>query len=176
MSATTSTPDNNNNNNNTTALASAFVKSYGSAIALTQNPNITAQEISAALVRHYAPTFTAYDHGYTIVAPANDANMDFWLTGVTTHLKRFQKSGLGWDMQLSDFRVEVVGKVEAKCHVTWSIKPLDREGWAWTNVYVWRDEGEVGEDGLRGFFGSVASDDETEQLMQRVPGFMQLEV
>jgi hypothetical protein len=53
---------------------------------------------------------------------------------------------------------------------------LDREGWAWTNVYVWRDEGEVGEDGLRGFFGSVASDDETEQLMQRVPGFMQLEV
>jgi hypothetical protein len=173
MSATTSTPD---NNNTTTALASAFVKSYGSAIALTQNPNTTAQEISTALVRHYAPTFTAYDHGYTISAPANDTNMDFWLTGVTTHLKRFQKSGLGWDMQLSDFRVEVVGEAEAKCHVTWSIKPLDREGWAWTNVYVWRDEGEVGEDGLRGLFGSVVSDEETERLMQRVPGFVQLEV
>jgi hypothetical protein len=44
-------------------------------------------------------------------------------------------------------------------------------------VYGWRDGGEVGaDDGLKGAFESVVSDDETEKLMQRVPGFMEIEV
>lgn len=169
MSTTTPTT-----NSNAIESATAFVKSYGAAIALTHQPDSTIETVATALVRHYAPAFTAYDHGYTITVPANEP--EFWLKGVMTHLKRFQKSGLGWNMKLSDFRIEVVSEFEAKCHVTWSIEPLDREGWAWTNVYVWRDEGEVGGDGLRGAFGSVVSDDETEQLMRRVPGFMELEV
>lgn len=155
----------------TLEAATAFVKSYGAAIALTHNPNTTAEEIAAALVRHYGSTFTAYDHGHVVAAPPNDP--DFWLKGVTTHLKRFWKSGLGWDMQLSDFRIEVVGEVAAKCHVTWSILPVDREGCTWTNVYGWRDGGEVGaEDGLTGAFESVVSDKETEELFRRVPGFL----
>ena len=88
-------------------------------------------------------------------------------------MKRFWKSGLGWDMQLSDFRIEVVGEVAAKCHVTWSILPVDREGCTWTNVYGWRDGGGGGaEDGLTGAFESVVSDKETEELFRRVPGFL----
>ena len=43
-------------------------------------------------------------------------------------------------------------------------------------MYAWKDGGEVGEDGLKGAFESVVSDDETEKLMQRVPGFMDIEV
>ena len=155
--------------------ATAFVKSYGAAIALTQTPNITAEEIAAALVRHYSSTFTVYDHGHVVAAPPN--NPDFWLKGVTAHLKRFQKSRLGLDMRLSGFRIEVVGEDAAKCHVTWSISPANREGWTWTNVYGWKDGGEVGAgDGLRGAFESVVSDEETEELFRRVPGFMEIEV
>jgi hypothetical protein len=162
-------------NTNALEAATAFVKSYGAAISLTQNPDITAEEIAAALVRHYGSSFTAYDHGYTIAAPANEPN--FWLTGVTTHLQRFQSSGLGWNMQLSDFRIEPTSDSAAKCHVTWSISPAKGEGWEWTNVYGWRDGGEVGaDDGLKGAFESVVSDDETEKVMQRVPGFMEIEV
>lgn len=154
--------------------ATAFVKSYGAAISLTQEPNVTAKTIAAALVRHYGPSFTAYDHGHIVAAPANDPN--FWMTGVTKHLQRFEESGLGWDMKLSEFRVEVVSKSAAKCHVTWSITPAKGEGWAWTNVYGWKDSGEVGDDGLRGAFESVISDDETDKLLQRVPGFIDIEV
>lgn len=157
----------------TLEAATAFVKSYSAAIARTHNPNITAEEIAAALVRHYGSAFTAYDHGHVVAASPNDPN--FWLKGVTTHLKRFQKSGLGWDMKLSDFWIEVVGEYAAKCHVTWSISPANQEGWEWTNVYGWRDGGEVGkEDGLRGAFESVVSDEETEELFRRVPGFLEI--
>jgi hypothetical protein len=165
MSTTTSTLE----------AATAFVKSYSAAIARTHNPNTTAEEIATALVRHYGSAFTAYDHGHVVAAPPNDP--DFWLKGVTTHLKRFQKSGLGWDMKLSDFRIEVVGEAAAKCHVTWSISPARQEGWEWTNVYGWKDGGEVGaENGLRGAFESVVSDQETEELFRRVPGFLEMEV
>jgi hypothetical protein len=43
-------------------------------------------------------------------------------------------------------------------------------------VYGWRDGGEVSEDGLRGLFESVVSDEETEELFRRVPGFLEIEV
>jgi len=79
-------------------------------------------------------------------------------------------------MTLSDFRIEVVSEEAAKCHVTWSISPVEGEGWAWTNVYGWRDGGEVGKDGLRGMFEFVVSDEETEELLRRVPGFVEIEV
>jgi hypothetical protein len=159
----------------TLEAATAFVRSYGAAIALTQNPHTTVEEIATALVRHYSPHFTANDHGHTVTAPPNSPS--FWLSGVTTHLKRFQKSGLGLDMKLSDYRIEVVGERAAKCHVTWWIQPGEgSEGWGWTNVYGWRDGGEVGGDGLRGMFESVVSDEETEELFRRVPGFLEIEV
>lgn len=158
----------------TISNATAFVQSYGSAIALSQDPNIFAETIAKALVRHYAPTFTANDHGHIVTAPPKDPL--FWLNGVTTHLKRFQKSGLGWDMRLTDFRIEVVDDATADCHVTWAIEPKDREGWSWTNVYTWKDGGEVGEDGLRGAFVSVVSDEETEELFKRVPSWIEIEV
>lgn len=155
--------------------ATAFVESYGAAIALTQRPNITAEEIAAALVRHYGSTFTAYDHGHVVTAPADDS--EFWLKGVTTYLKRFQKSGLGLDMKLGAFRIEVVSEAAAKCHVTWSISPANMDGWEWTNVYGWRDGGEaVADDGLRVAFESVVSDGETEELFRRVPDFIEIEV
>ena len=82
-------------------------------------------------------------------------------------------------MQLRDFRIEIVSEspAEAKCHVTWGIEPVNGvEGWVWTNVYGWRDGGEVGEDGLEGAFVSVVSDEETEELFKRVPGFVEIEV
>jgi hypothetical protein len=159
---------------NTLVFATAFIKSYGSAIALTHQPNTTATTIASALTAHYASTFTAHDHGHTITAPHNDP--DFWLKGATKHLQRFQKAGLGWQMSLSDFRIEVVDESTAKCYLTWEIEPLEREGWSWTNMYLWRDEGETEEGGLRGAFGCVECDEETEGLMRRVPGFMELEV
>lgn len=159
---------------NTTSNATAFVQSYGSAIGLTQEPNISAETVAKALVRHYAPTFTAHDHGHVVTAPPNDAL--FWLIGVTTHLKRFQKSGLGWDMRLTKSQIEVVDESTANCHVTWAIEPKDREGWNWTNVYTWKDRGEIGEDGLRGAFVSVVSDEETEELFSRIPEWMEIEV
>jgi hypothetical protein len=154
--------------------ATAFVQSYGAAISLTQKPHTTVPEIASALVRHYSPTFTAHDHGHTVTAPPDSPS--FWLSGVTTHLKRFQKSGLGLNMKLSDYRIEVEGEKAAKCHVTWFIQPVEGEGWGWTNVYGWRDGGEVSEDGLRGLFESVVSDEETEELFRRVPGFLEIEV
>lgn len=79
-------------------------------------------------------------------------------------------------MKLSGFRIEVVSENAAKCHVTWSISPVTGEGWEWTNVYGWREGGEVGADGLKGAFESVVSDEETEKLFQRVPGFIEIEV
>lgn len=43
--------------------------------------------------------------------------------------------------------MEDVGEREARCFVTWSVEPLDREGWSWMHVYFWRDEGEVSGEG-----------------------------
>lgn len=164
----------NPNLDETKSAAEAFTRSYGAAISLTQQPNYSATEIAAALVRHYSPNFTAYDHGYTI-SPSNDP--EFWLKGVTMHLERFQKAGLGWKMELQSSRVEVTSADAAKCHLTWAIEPESTsgvEGWSWTNVYGWRD-GEVDDrDGLRGAFVDVISDEETEGLMKNVPGFMEL--
>lgn len=152
------------------AAAEAFARSYGKAIDLTTK-DVSAEVIATALVRHYSPNIICFDHGHIITA-GNDH--DFWQIGVTKHLKRFQGTGLGWKMKLKDCRVEVVSASAAACHLTWELFPTEGDGWSWTNVYGWRDGDSTSPNGSKGAFEYVISDNETEALLSRIPGFLEL--
>jgi hypothetical protein len=158
--------------NDARQAAEAFSRSYGEAIDLTHQEEASAEEIATALVRHYSPKIVCFDHGHLITAGDDDPN--FWQTGVTKHLQRFQKTGLGWKMKLRDYRVETLSETAAACHLTWEFMPTRGDGWSWTNVYGWRDGNSVSPNGSRGAFEYVVSDNETEELMKRIPGFMEL--
>jgi hypothetical protein len=154
--------------------AEAFCRSYGEAIALTTQEGVSAETIATALVAHYSPKYVAFNHGHTITA--NDDDPNFWQAGVTKYLQTFQKTGLGWKMKLRDYRVEVVSRSAAACYLTWEFLPAKGDGWAWTNVYGWRDGESTSPDGSQGAFEYAVSDNETEELLKRVPGFMELYV
>lgn len=153
------------------AAAEAFSRSYGEAIDLTQQEGVSAERIATALVQHYSPKIVCFDHGYTITAGDEPK---FWQTNVTTHLQRFQKTGLGWKMKLRDYRVEVLSDSAAACHLTWEFLPSRGESWSWTNVYGWRDGDAMSPNGSKGAFEYVVSDNESGELMRRIPGFMEL--
>jgi hypothetical protein len=153
------------------AAAEAFSRSYGEAIDLTTQEGVSAEELATALVGHYSPKFVSFNHGH-VTSAGDDAN--FWQAGVTKYLQTFQKAGLGWKMRLQNYRVEVLTPSAAACHLTWEIMPANGDGWSWTNVYGWRDGESTSPNGSKGAFEYTVSDNETDELLKRVPGFMEL--
>lgn len=139
--------------------------------------------VATALARHYGPQMTSYTSGYIFTFP-NQADA---VTGITSHLQKFENAGLGYDIFLAAHRIEVVaeGPVgSALCWLRWRIRPRKNEGeggnegdvgriegWEWENVYGFRrNDGEE----LGGHWEFVVSDDEIGELMARVPNFMEL--
>jgi hypothetical protein len=154
------------------AAAEAFCRSYGEAIDLTNQKEVSAEEIATALIRHYTPKYVSFNHGHVITA-GDDPNS--WQPGVTKYLQTFQKiSGLGWKMKLQNYRVEVLSASAAACYLTWEIFPAKGDGWSWTNVYGWRDGESMGPNGSKGAFEYSVSDNETEMLLKNVPNFMEV--
>ena len=158
-------------NNDVKAAAEAFCHSYGEAIDLTNQEGVSAEAIATALVAHYSPKYVSFNHGHVITA--ND-DPNFWQAGVTKYLQTFQKTGLGWKMKLQNYRVEVLSGSAAACHLTWEISPEKGDGWSWTNLYGWRNGEATSPNGSNGAFEYSVSDNETEELMKRVPKFMEL--
>ena len=152
--------------------AEAFSRSYGEAIDLTHQDGASAEIIANALVGHYSPKIVCFNNGRIITASDDDPN--FWQTSVTQYLQTFQKTGLGWKMKLQDYRVETLSDSAAACHLTWEFMPAKGEGWSWTNVYGWRDGDSTSPNGSKGAFEYVVSDNETGELLKRIPGFMEL--
>jgi hypothetical protein len=157
--------------NDVKAAAEAFCRSYGEAIDLTNPEVVSAEAIATALVGHYSPKYVSFDHGHTVIA-GDDPN--FWKAGATKYLQTFQKTGLGWKMKLQNYRVEVLSVSAATCHLTWEISPAKGDGWSWTNLYGWRNGDSTSPNGSKGAFEYSVSDNETEELMKRVPEFMEL--
>lgn len=150
--------------------AQAFVRSYADAMELSLDPNTPLETCATALSSHYAPNFVAFTKGYVI---STGEDPDFWHKGVLTHLKRFQKAGLGWKIHLKASRVEALSDTAAACFITWEIEPAKGEGWCWENIYGWR--GGQGE-GAKGGWEYTVSDNEFDELIKRYPKFMELEV
>ncbi|KAM0717294.1 hypothetical protein Q7P37_007146 [Cladosporium fusiforme] len=152
--------------------AEAFISSYADAMELSLQPHASLETCAHALASHYSSKTTAFTHGHVLSTPPSTP--DFWLTGIITHLKRFDKAGLGWRIRLKASRVHVLSDSAAACFVTWEIEPAQGEGWCWENVYGWRRGGEG--DGMVGWWEYIVSDNEVGELVKRVPGFWELEV
>lgn len=151
--------------------AEAFVRSYADAMELSLHPSTSLETCAHALASHYSSKTTSFCKGSVI--STDPKTPDFWLTGIISHLKRFDKAGLGWKIHLKASRVEVLSDSAAACFVTWEIEPAKGEGWYWENIYGWRG-GE--EDGKKGWWEYIVSDNEVDELVKRVPGFWELEV
>lgn len=152
------------------AAAEAFVKSYADAMELSLQSNTTVEACAHALASHYTPATMNFTMGHQTSA---NGVPDFWLTGINAHLKRFNKSGLGWKIHLKSARVEPLSSTAAACFLTWEIEPAKGEGWAWENIYGWRGNQDAGG---KGYWEYIVSDNEVGELIKRFPEFMQLEV
>ncbi|AGH48290.1 MULTISPECIES: hypothetical protein [Sphingomonadales] len=133
--------------------AKDFCRSYGDAMASGK---------AGALADHYGFPYVSFTGGY-ISRFEDRAEADAM---VQAHLDRFQRSGLGLDIRLADYRVEPVSGTGALCHLRWEIHPEKGEGWAWDNVYGLRQTA----DGQH--FEFNVSDNEFGELLARYPDFM----
>lgn len=173
--------------------ATAFLASYARAMHLA-DPSTSAQAtniplIAAALGAHYGAGCTAYTLSHRASFPSADA----WVPGIATHLERFDRCGLGYDIFLERHRVEPVSEGSALCWATWRIRPRassGTEGWEWENVYAYRRAPAVGGGGEagrkiggegadawekpEGWWEFIVSDNEISGLLARVPNFMEL--
>lgn len=148
-------------------VAEAHVQSYANAVKLGSK-DIKIPQIAAALHSHYGSTFTAFTLGHVATIPAGSEGEK----GIASHLERFDKSGLGLDIEMVKLRVEVVAPHAAACWVTWRIRPR-KEGvaaWEWTNLYGFRrSQGQE-----KGFWEYVVCDQEISGLVERAPDFFEL--
>ncbi|MDI1492266.1 MAG: hypothetical protein OHK93_003478 [Ramalina farinacea] len=144
--------------------ATAFAQSYAAAMHLGQQASTTPESCGEALANHYLPTFTAY-----VMGTQTQIVADTRIAGVTDHLQKFQKHGLGMDVRLKALRVEVVSELgSALCWITWEVFPKNgQSGWAWENCYGYRKTQDK-----EGFEFSV-SDNEIALLAQHCPGFFE---
>jgi len=146
--------------------ADSFTTSYASA--MQSGSTTSLQDCASRLASHYGPSFTSFTLGHVMEM----GNSSQALKMVEDHLKRFNASGLGYDIAMTERRIEILSAGSALCHITWQIKPRPEsglEGWKWTNCYGFRRDGN-GEG--KGWWEFVVSDQEYEQLMGRLPGFM----
>jgi len=82
---------------------------------------------------------------------------------------RFERTGVGSDIRLKDFKVVPVSADSALCHLTWEVFPENgTPGWTWLNIYGYRRKGDT-----EGFEFNV-SDNEIGELLKRFPNFFQL--
>ena len=134
--------------------AGKFCHSYGEAMARSD---------SAGLVGHYGFPYISFTNGYiTSFDSVEQAN-----AAVASHVERFDTTGLGSDIRLTDYRVEAASPTSALCHLTWEIFPANATpGWAWTNIYGLRQ----GPDSQH--FEFNISDNEIGELLGRFPDFM----
>lgn len=147
--------------------AEAHAKSYAEATRLGSK-DIAIQQIAKELQKHYGPSFTSFSLGHVTAIPAGADGAK----GIEAYLQRFEKSGLGLDIEMAKLRVEVVSTSAAVCWATWRIVPK-KEGvgpWEWTNLYGYRQP--MG--GGKGFWEWAVSDQEIGGLIQRVPDFFEL--
>lgn len=158
-------------NSETYKAAESFAQSYANAMSLGSK-DIAVEQVASKLADHYSPqTFISFNFGYitTIESPAAK-------TAIQQHLERFEKSGLGIDITMESLRVEVVSKGSALCWITWRIHPKEvspvKEGWVWQNVYGYRKPRWQGHE--KGFWEFNVNDNEVENLVQRIPDFMEL--
>lgn len=148
---------------NCQTAAEACVQSYATAMHLAQNPSTTPQSCAASMGAHYLPgmiSFTfGHQHAFNTEADA--------VAGIASHLEKFEKHGLGMDIRLKTSTVKAVSVASAMCFVTWEIFPKNGvKGWEWENVYGYRKTQE-GKEGWE----FVVSDNEIQNLMERVPEF-----
>jgi hypothetical protein len=82
---------------------------------------------------------------------------------------RFERSGIGSDIRLKEYKVVLVSHGSALCHLTWEVFPENGMArWTWLNVYGYRRH-----NGEEGFEFNI-SDNEIEELLKRVPDFFNL--
>ncbi|KAK4997627.1 hypothetical protein LTR66_002991 [Elasticomyces elasticus] len=166
------------------ALATAYITSYANAMHLSASPSTTPSQCATALGAHYGPGMVSFGCGSTFTFPSTATAS----ANILTHLERFSRAGLGWNIRMVEHEVQVVSDGptgSALCWITWEIRPVevgvgDRgagsgvEGWRWRNLYGWRGgpgEGEVQKEGRWEF---AVWDEEIKGLLRRVPDFLEL--
>jgi len=151
--------------------AENFSKSYANAMSLGSKA-IELEQVASKLADHYSSqTFSSFQFGYVATTEGRATK-----TAIQQHLERFEKSGLGIDITMESLRVEVVSQGSALCWITWRIHPKEvspvKEGWVWQNVYGYRKPRWQEEE--KGFWEFCLSDNEIENLVQRIPDFMEI--
>lgn len=146
--------------------AEAHSRSYAEAVRLGSK-DVAVCQIAEKVHSHYGPRFTSFVLGQVLsLAGGTEEGVQ----RVTQHLERFNKAGLGLDIELVKLKIEVVSEDAAACFLTWRIYPQKESvaGWDWTNLYGFRRlEG-------KGVWEYAVSDQEIQRLLQRVPDFFTL--
>ena len=147
--------------------AEAHSKSYADVMKLASK-DVSIPRVAQALYNHYGPKFTSFTEGYVVTIPGGENG----IKGIEAHLNRFDKSGLGLDIEMVGLRVEGISSSAAACWITWRIHPRKPEvqPWSWTNVYGFR----LPKGAEKGHWEYAISDQEIELIIQRVPDFMEL--
>ncbi|SNS93531.1 hypothetical protein SAMN06295912_1255 [Sphingomonas laterariae] len=134
--------------------AGQFCRSYGEAMV-----NGRAQ----ALADHYGFPYVSFTGGH--ISRFDDRDEADAM--VQAHLDRFERSGIGIDIRLANYRVEPVSGGAALCHLDWEIHPKNgAAGWSWSNVYGLRQTPDSQH------FEFNVSDNEFGELLARYPDFM----
>ena len=153
--------------------ASEFIASYAAAMALGGDSSKTLISVADALSAHYplSTPFTSFTFGHVAVF----TDRAHAIVTILAHLERINRSGLGIDVSMEKYRVEVVSTSSALCWITWAIKPRDgTEGWTWENVYGYRKPVTSDGQAQKGYWEFVVSDQEIEGFLKRKPDFMEI--
>jgi hypothetical protein len=164
------TKDQADTNSETYKAAESFAQSYANAMSLGSK-HIELEQVASNLADHYSPkTFTSFNFGYVTTIEGQTSK-----TIIHQQLERFEKSGLGIDITMESLRVEVISEGSALCWITWRIHPKEtspvKEGWVWQNVYGYRKP--RWQESEKGFWEFCVSDNEIENLVRRIPNFME---
>ncbi|KAF4550822.1 Hypothetical protein D9617_15g041720 [Elsinoe fawcettii] len=162
----------------TRKAAEAYVSSYAAAVSLSPSTGSTVEEIAQALASHWHPGAVVFVFGQIVTFPLHDKEAHPWYTTNLQLLKRFEKSELGYRVELVRSRVEVYSEGAAQCWITWRSVPREGgawegKGWEWENIYGWRRA--PGDEQGKGHWEYVVSDHEMMEMRKRIPDFYELE-
>lgn len=134
----------------------AICKSYGQAML---------DKDGRAIAGHYLFPYISFTNG-GVHTFDDRATADEACTG---QVARFERTGVGSDIRLKDFKVVPVSADSALCHLTWEVFPENgTPGWSWLNIYGYRRRGDE-----EGFEFNI-SDNEIGELLKRFPNFFEL--
>ena len=146
------------------ASATKHAQSYANAMHLGRDASTTAQACGEALAPHYLPNI------FTLGQQSSMATRQEAIESTASHLKRFEKQGLGFDVRLKQLRVHPLSPGSAMCWMTWEIYPRNGQTpWDWENIYGYRKT-TAGREG----FELIVADNELSSLLERYPDFLQL--